>query len=322
MLEIKHRRWVRIFLAVTFLVVAQVVWWTTAFLKDVEVISKLKEENAALSRGSETPKTENIVREAFHRRFMFLSESSFFVVLAFIGFYLLYRALKLEEKSRKTQRNFIEVLTHESKTPLTALKLRLESILEKRNTDPVLHQELLLSLEEVRRLISVFEKALNLNRLERQVYRFETLYLADIVKEVVHRLDPLFKSKGVEITLKLDPEACVRGDIHTLEASLQNLLENAALYNHNSERRIYVELESRAPHTILWIEDNGPGIKADEQERIFERFYRGTSSRRVPGTGLGLYISKTIIEAHQGMIRLVRGDETGSAFEIQLPAAS
>jgi signal transduction histidine kinase len=324
MLEIKHRRWLSLFVAVAFLLLAQVSWWTAVFIKDVQVIATLKTQVLKNEFGGQLPRTAAVAtaNEAFHRRLMFICESLSFVALAGVGFYLLFRALKVEERSRTTQKNFIEVLTHESKTPLTALKLRLESVRDKYDPDLTLTKDLGLALEEVRRLCSVFEKALNLNRVERQVYEFEVVYLADVVKEVVHRLEPLFRSKSIEVSMSLESEAAVRGDVFTLQASVQNLLENAALYNDQSDRQIHIELEIRSPHVVLWIEDNGPGIEPGEQTKIFERFFRGTSSRRVPGTGLGLYITRSIIEAHEGIVRLVRGDGRGTTFEILLPAAS
>lgn len=322
--EIKHRRWLRIFKAVALLVLAQVGWWTMAFLKDVYLIEQLKLQTLAMTsaNGADLAQARaRILREAFHQRVMFLSESSFFVAMACLALYLLYQALQAEQKSREIQRNFIETVTHESKTPLTAMKLRLESVIEKYGSDPSLSRELGLALEEVRRLVSIFEKAMNLNRVERHAFRFETLAFQDIIKAVTHRLEPLFKAKNVELQLDVDPEAYVSGDAYFLQNSVQSLIENALFYNPADVKKIGISVKKDGHRVVLGVTDNGPGIAPEDRARIFERFYRGSGTSRVPGTGLGLYLVKTIMEAHNGEIRLVHSDSSGSRFEIEMPKA-
>src|SRR5580765_171142 len=131
--ETKYRRWRGLFLGAVCLVLAQLGWWTTVFLRDVRLVAELKAEQLRQFPPGETQVLEQqkIDEELFHRRLMFLSESSFFALVTLTGLYLLYRALSVEEHARVIQHNFITLVTHESKTPITALKLRLESILEK-----------------------------------------------------------------------------------------------------------------------------------------------------------------------------------------------
>lgn len=310
------RRWVRIFAAIHVLVLLQVAWWTWVFLQDVSTLEQLRLENLAVHPNL----TEIEIRsEAFHRRVMFVSESVFFALLTCVGFYLLYRALRSEERSREIQRNFIEIVTHESKTPLTALKLRLESALEK---DSASARDLTLALEEVRRLAGVFDKTMSLNRMEREVLNQEVLSLADVVKQVNRRLEPFFRARGVEVTLELDSEALVRGDDHSLQNSVQSLLENAVLYNQASEKRVVVKVARQGQHVVLSVADNGPGIPAADRAQLFERFYRGQTGKGIPGTGLGLYLAKRIVEAHHGVIRVADNVKSGATFLLQFPSAS
>ncbi len=319
MSKVMRKNWARLFGVAAVLIIAQVLWWAAVFVRDVNTISELRFENSLLkAKIGEAPESEaSIERSAFHRRLMFLSESVFFEFVACLGLYLLYRSLKEQEKSREIQRNFIETVTHESKTPLTALKLRLESISEKQS-DPILTTELEASLEEVRRLSSIFEKTLNLNRLERYEYRFEKVVLSDIIQEVVRRLEPFLKSRQVDLKVDLDPEVWVKGDSDGLQNSVQSLLENAVLYNDKGEKQVTLELKREDSEARLRISDNGPGISEIDGERIFEKFYRGKSGRRVPGTGLGLYLAKCIVEAHRGVLRLIES-KSGTRFEIRLP---
>jgi signal transduction histidine kinase len=321
---LKYSRWQKVFFAVCVLLLVQVIWWATVFLSDVNRIAELKMENAQLSAqisgdADLTQKTQEIATQAFHRRVMFLSEASFFLIMACVGMYLLLHALKVEQRSREIQRNFVEIISHESRTPLTALKLRLESIAEKRAEDSILGKELALARDEVKRLVSLFEKALSLNRLEREALQFEGVHPADTVREVIHRMDPLFRERQAKVSLSLDSDAVVRGDTHALQNLVQSILENGIFYNEKSEKRLEVAVRTMDNWVVISIEDNGPGIPESERERIFERFYRGKASGKVPGSGLGLYLARSLAEAHGGSIRYKAVADRGSVFEVILP---
>lgn len=323
-IEIKGKRTFRIFAVISVLVLAQVAWWTTVFIRDVDVISELRIENSLLKSQLQVgqPDTaEDIKKTAFHRRLMFLSEGLFFSCMTCVALFLLYQAIRTEQRAEDTERNFIETLTHESKTPLTALKLRLESVAERWEKDRDLHQEVSLALEEVRRLISIVEKALSLSRIERKNLNFELISVGEVIQEILKRLDPFFLSKGVTISKQIDEEAMVRADYAGLQSTMQNLLENAVLYNDKSSKHISISVTRENMRVLIAIEDNGSGITKTERELVFHKFYRGRSSRRIPGTGLGLYLAQQVVEAHHGVLRLV--DKVGGArFEIQLPVVT
>ena len=146
-------------MAVFLLLLSQIAWWAIVFSRYVDTVEELKRTNAQLQSqlvGSSGVDLSFISREAFRQKVMFFSESVFFALIASLALWLLFRALKTE-RSREGQRNFIEVLTHESKTPLTALKLRLESIKEKM-ADSSLTLDVQRALFEVRRLTSIVER--------------------------------------------------------------------------------------------------------------------------------------------------------------------
>ncbi len=298
-----------LFNAIAVLVLLQVTWWTVVFLGDVERIRQLRLAIQGAAQGE-------IESEAFHRRFMFISESLTFAILSCIGLYLLARALKTEARALASERKLLEILSHETKTPLTALKLRLESIREKH---PALERELGLSLNEVQRLSSTLEKALSLNRMERRAFRFEPVNLVDVVNEVLRRLEPLLKSRRVNVVTRLDTEALVNGEPYGLQSSFQTLIENAILYNQSDAKEVAVEMKRQGSRVRVRISDNGPGISEGERDKIFERLYRGESARGIPGTGLGLTIARSIVEAHHGVLSLMSTVGPGSHFEMELP---
>jgi signal transduction histidine kinase len=317
---LKQRKWGFLFLALHLLLLSQVLWWGIVFCRDVNSLKELKIRNHWLQTqlGRENQVTlEVFEREALHQKVMFLSESVFFALVASLALWLLFKALRTEEKSRVSQRNFIEVISHESKTPLTALKLRLESVKEKLGEAP-LTRDLNLALEEVRRLSSILEKSLELNRMERYSFSFELVDLSQLVSEVLRRMDPVFKEKQIDVHSQLSSGLVVRGDSFGLQNSIQSLIENSVLYNDAKEKALSVELNQQLGSVLFSVKDNGSGIAEKDEPFIFDRFYRGKAGKKVPGTGLGLYLTKQIISAHQGILRLVRSGQ-GAHFEIQLP---
>ncbi len=310
---LKPKLWVAAFAVVPILVLAQVAWWATVFTRDAEFIARLQMANL------EPGQTVAEIRSAaYHRKLMFLSESSFFALLTCVGIGLLYRSVQAERRLREAQTGFLEMVSHESKTPLTALKLRLESLRDKASDANAL-SELTSALDEIRRVSGVLEKTMELNRSERRALQFEVLSLAEVVASVVHRLQPWLQARQVELDLDLDAEVYVNGDFASLQNSLQSLLENAVQYNPEPIKRVRIAVIPRGNRAILSVTDNGPGVAPEEERRVFERFYRGRSGRDVSGTGLGLYFTKAIVEAHRGVIRLVEGE--GARFEIEIPQA-
>lgn len=323
-MEVARKKSITLFAAVAVLLISQVGWWTFVFLDDVQVIARLKTEalhlRAKVDKVDFATEETNIAHSAFRRRLMFLSEGVTFAALSCFGIYLLYRAYRVEAKSREIERNFIEVVTHESKTPLTAMKLRLEALATRVGAND--GRELKLALEEVRRLSSIFDRAMSLNRLEREALSFETIAVAEAVRQVLRRMDPLLITRGVRCEVQMDDEACVNGDLFALANAIQSLLENAVFYNNSENKRIAVSLSRSGGRVFLRVSDNGPGIDPRDRTHIFERFYRGKHGQGtagVSGTGLGLYLARTLVEAHQGSLRLQEDGAEGTAFVIELP---
>ncbi len=325
-MEVARKKSMTLFVAVAVLLIAQVGWWMFVFLDDVDVIARLKTESlhlrAKVSAVNFVSEEQKIAHSAARRRLMFLSEGITFAGLSCFGIYLLYRAFHVEAKAREIERNFIEVVTHESKTPLTAMKLRLESLATKIGKDEGPSRELKLALEEVRRLSSIFDKAMSLNRLEREALSFEVISVAEAVRQVLRRMEPLLTSRQIECQIQMDDEACVRGDLFALINVVQSLLENAVFYNDSPQRRLGVSVAREHGRVVVRVSDNGPGIDEQDRPRIFERFYRGKhghGTSGVSGTGLGLYLARTLVHAHNGSLTLTKGRAEGSEFIIELP---
>jgi signal transduction histidine kinase len=329
MRSLKSRYYAVFFVAVSVLILAQVGWWAFNFLEEVSTIASLRSENLRLAAQLENQPVAHstlqlIADEAARRRVMFISESSFFALLTVWALYLLYRALRREERSRSLEKSFIQAVSHDSKTPLTALKLRLEDVRDQLTPASELRIEVEGALEEVRRLISGFERMLTLNRTERESLALQPVNLVEVIESVLKRLSPFLKSHGAEIIFSLPVEAEVRGDSTGLATSVQCLIENSILHNPSGVPKVWMDLASESgvknPHWVLRIRDNGPGIPLSERRIIFEKFSRGTRSGGISGTGLGLYIARKTAEAHHGSLRLSDSSDEGSCFELVIPA--
>lgn len=322
-----QRRWLVLFYAVALLVFAQVSWWAVLFLREVHGMAELKTKHLALiektgeARPPEIQSLAQIENEAYRRRLMFLSESIFFAGMAGFGLFLIYQSLGAEARSREIQKNFVEIVSHESKTPLTALKLRLESIAEKRSEDIQLGRDVLLMLEEVRRLNGTFDKVMSWNRLERQALQKETQDIVPLIHDTLRRIEPFLKSRGVVVEVKGEEPVLCKVDASSLSSALQCLFENAALYNDRPDKRLEIEVKSAFSLSSITVRDNGPGIDPEDEAHLFERFYRGVQGKKNPGTGLGLNIAHTLILAQGGDLKYVRPANGGTQFYIAFPSA-
>lgn len=314
------------FILVAVLVLAQISWWVYVFVHEVEDSAAAHRLNAQLESGisaaERSSRLRAIDRDFRRRENMFLSESTFFAVITCVGLGLLFRALRAERRAQEQEKSFIEIVTHESKTPLTALKLRLESIVENwSGRDPELRRELESARSEVFRLSQVVEKTVNLNRLEREGLTLQSVCLTDLIRETLKGLELFLRSKDVALSLDIEEEVWIYADASSIATSIQNLVENAVVYNDAERKMVNVRLTVDKNGVCVRIADNGPGVPEQERADIFERFHRGRAGKRVPGMGLGLYLARSVVSAHGGTLNLASQLTRGTAFEMHLPIA-
>jgi two-component system phosphate regulon sensor histidine kinase PhoR len=180
--------------------------------------------------------------------------------------------------------------------------------------------------QECRRLSGVIENVLDFARREqgRERFEFEPTDLDALVSGTVQLLRPYAGERGVKIEEERRGEdRMVEADGHALQRMLVNLLDNAIKHSPEGST-VLVGLEFEESRTLLWVEDDGPGIPRSEQERIFEKFYRiGSELRRqTQGVGLGLSIVKHLAEVHGGRVLVHSNVGEGSRFTVELPLHS
>ncbi|MFY9558243.1 MAG: ATP-binding protein [Blastocatellia bacterium] len=227
------------------------------------------------------------------------------------------------EQAFERERRFAADASHELKTPLAVLRGDIEVTLRRERTPAEYERVLKSSLEEIARLTSLTEDLLTLARSDsdESVLAIEPVELDRLAAEAREYIAPLAASAGVELTYDAPKTpVVVEGDQRRLTQLLVNLLDNAIKYTPagGSTRLGLAVTDSSA---LIEVTDTGRGIPADALPHIFERFYRQTHPRdpRVTGFGLGLAISKWIVDAHGGSIEVASREGQGSRFTVRLP---
>jgi two-component system, OmpR family, phosphate regulon sensor histidine kinase PhoR len=227
----------------------------------------------------------------------------------------------------RVRQDFVANVSHEFKTPLTAIQGFAETLLSGAIDDPNNNRRFLeIIREHASRLARLTDDLMKLARIEagKLELQFSAVNLADLADacEEIARL----KASRKQIALEMDVPAMlspVRGDANLLHEVLQNLLDNAVQYSHPGGK-IHVSAAVRERDAVVTVADTGIGIPLASQERIFERFYRVDAgrSREAGGTGLGLSIARHIVEAHGGRIWVESEVGIGSKFSFSIPLAS
>ena len=218
----------------------------------------------------------------------------------------------------KARQDFTANVSHELKTPLTAISGYAELLdggMVGEEQQEHFYQEIRKNAD---RLLALINDIIRLSDLDRKGHElsFGVIDLFEVVKECMDELTVNAKQRNVNISL--DGESCnVHGSKDMLKELVENLAQNAIRYN-NSGGKVWVSVTKRDGRSVLTVKDNGIGIPASEQERIFERFYRVDKSRSkaTGGTGLGLAIVKHIVEIHDAKIELDSAPWVGTAISV------
>lgn len=245
---------------------------------------------------------------------------------AFLGFLavsvLLSRwAVRPVARAWEQQRQFVADASHELKTPLAAIRLLTDSILQNENMDNATAREFVSDIgNEAERLSRITEDLLRLTRLDSGVAEAPRLVeVAPVLERVARMLRPVAEEKGVELLIVSITGAVVLATEGELHQILYNLAENAIKYNRPGGR-VRVTAEPGEESTILTVEDNGIGIPAEDLSNVFKRFYRvdKARSRAQGGFGLGLSLCREIAELHRGGIRFENRPEGGACVTVEL----
>jgi len=255
---------------------------------------------------------------------MFVSEGSIFFIIMIFGAYLIYRALKKSEELKINQTNFMNAVTHELKTPLTAIILYLET-LQNANIDSSKTSEIYSNMIcDCDRLDGMVNNVLEASRLDSSEFKIELSFtnLSDDINNYLDNFDIYIRQQKGEVSRDIKSGIYVMSNFSELNRVIRLLVENGLKYSPPDHRVINLRLEKIKDKARITIADKGFGIENSEIENIFKRFYRinNNNSRVIKGTGLGLFIAEQIIKAHRGTIKAQSaGHDKGTSFMIELP---
>jgi signal transduction histidine kinase len=252
-----------------------------------------------------------------------LVEGLFLLLMILVGIYVIFLYWKRQAKLYKQQKNSISQVTHELKSPLASIQLHLETIRLRKLPPDKLERFIDTMLSDVDRLNSLISNLLMVAKLEhrrRETHR-QVIDFSSFVSEGMERRRSMLPEGG-SITIEVEEGLSVDVNEEEMDTVLRNLFENAILYS-LSAPEITVGLKKVGKYCALSFQDNGKGIDAKDIKKIFEMFYRVRSTgESIRGSGLGLYIVKSIISEHGGRIRVSsEGIGSGCNFLISLPVA-
>ncbi|HJV64214.1 MAG TPA: HAMP domain-containing sensor histidine kinase [Geomonas sp.] len=250
-----------------------------------------------------------------------LVEGLLMLLAILAGVYIIFLYWRRQAKLYLQQRSYISQLTHELKSPLASIQLHLETVKLRSLPKDKLDAFIDTMLSDTERLNVLTSNLLMATRIEfRQLG--EKAKRLDFSKFVTDYLEGKRAElpEGARLTVEVEPGLQAVIDAEAMEMVLRNLLENALLYSPASPE-VRVTLERAGKNCQLEFQDNGKGLRRSEQEKIFEIFYRvRTPGENIRGTGLGLYIVKSVVEAHGGKVSVESpGPGLGATFRIVLP---
>jgi two-component system phosphate regulon sensor histidine kinase PhoR len=225
----------------------------------------------------------------------------------------------------RVRREFVANVSHELRTPLTIINGYLETLIEGGLDDRAMAESALrVMVKHGDRLGHLVEDLLIIAQAESRSVPLdlEPVDLCSLLQRVIEQLDEPIRARGAEVRItSAGGDLVLEADSRRLEQVFLNLLDNALKYGNRPGLNVDLHVERMGPNLHVRVADNGPGIPYEDQEHIFERFYRVHKhrSRETGGTGLGLSIVKNVIQAHGGDVSLQSVPGSGSTFQVTLP---
>ncbi|MBP3942554.1 two-component sensor histidine kinase [Sphingobacteriaceae bacterium WQ 2009] len=259
-----------------------------------------------------------LVRYEPQRKAMIIGEGLFFLLIFIWGALRLKKLFTREQKLQQQQQNFLLAITHELKSPLASIKLYIQTIL-KRELDRE-QQKVFLnnSLKDIERLDDLVENVLITTKLDNRNYNLpkENFNFTELVASVIDRLQKNACRTQV-IKPNLAADVMIFGDKFAITNVVTNLIENAIKYSPPCAS-VLVKLTDNSTNIEFSVADHGIGIPDEEKKHVFTKFYRvgNESTRKTKGTGLGLYIVKTVLQKHNATIKIKDNTPSGSIFEV------
>jgi signal transduction histidine kinase len=299
-------------------IVAALVFWFIALNRQNKELSRYRLDMIDANDKCLLQKQAKIEDSKKRKTTQYISEGITFFLLIVAGAVFVFRLINRQLKQSQQQQHFLMAVTHELKTPIAVTKLNLET-LQKRLLNAEQQQKLIsTTIQETNRLNALCNNMLLTSQIEAGGYKIvkEKIDFVELVKEYANDFIARFPYRKIET--QFTGRNFVTGDKMLLQLAVNNLLDNAIKY---SGREDIVLLKVFTSNNMLKLQiiDEGPGITDAEKVRIFDKYFRG-AGRQTKGTGLGLYLTKKIIQEHKGNINVTNNFPRGSVFEVSFTA--
>ncbi|HOF44672.1 MAG TPA: ATP-binding protein [Candidatus Pacearchaeota archaeon] len=240
------------------------------------------------------------------------------------GFLIIIHDVTKEKLVEKMKTEFVSVAAHQLRTPLSAIKWTIRMILDGDVGEINEEQRELLEQTYIsnERMIRLINDLLDVSRIEegRLLYDQEDTRIEDVLDSVIEASQEMLRNKNMVLEVNKKETPKVKIDKEKIGVVIQNLLENAIKYTEQGGK-IKITLDNDEKNVIFKIEDSGVGIPKSQQDRIFTKFFRAENVTRMEtnGTGLGLYTTKNIVQAHKGQIWFESEENKGTTFYFTIP---
>ncbi len=300
-------------------IIAALIFWFIALNRQNGIMMNFREERLDKTSPNYNAEIQKIEKDTRKKRFQYAGEGVTFFLLIIAGAVFVYKALRKQFKISQQQQHFMMAVAHELKTPIAVTKLNLET-LQKHKLESAQHDRLIQNtLQEANRLNDLCNNMLLASQIEAGGYKVtdESIDLAELLAQCLQDFRLRFPSRN--ISMNFIEGANVTGDRLLLQMMINNLIDNAIKYSPR-DSGIMIEIGKDDRVVSFLVKDHGKGIPEEERQKVFRKYYRigNEHTRGAKGTGLGLYLSKKIVQQYKGDIAVTNNSPCGSIFKVDL----
>ena len=300
-------------------IIVALIFWFIELNRQNKIMTDYKLGELNTGQSNYEQQLHKINKQKQSKTAQYIGEGATFFLLIVIGAVLVFRAVRRQFKQSQQQQHFMMAITHELKTPIAITKLNLETLQKHKLAEDQQQRLIVNTLQEANRLNTLCNNLLMASKIEAGDYKLilEKIDIAQLLAESVNDFITRFPKRSIKA--QVDENIFFNGDLLMLQMAINNLLDNAIKYSGKQED-IQINLSQQKNKICIIIKDAGKGIADEEKEKIFDKFYRvgNEYTKEAKGTGLGLYLTKKIVEQHAGNITVTANIPQGSIFTIEL----
>ncbi len=299
-------------------VLAALFWWFIALNRQNAKMTELKFSTIQKDSKDYNAQVNAIYFTQQRKKAQYVGEGVAFFAIIILAAYFVFRATLRHLKFTQQQQNFMMAVTHELKTPISIVRLNVETLQRRQLKDE--HKEKMLAdtLMETDRLNNLCNNILVTSQLETGKYHClkEPIDMNEMLEQVSQEFQHRFPDRNINFHSTED-NVVLQGEVLLIQLLLSNLIENAVKYSFKGAI-INLALQTKSNKIILSVADNGPGVQDEEKKLVFDKFYRtgDENKRKTKGTGLGLYLCKKIVQSHNGTISVSDNQPQGAIFTV------